>query len=47
MRSYPRNPRKNKEKNNANGELQNRQGNEDEVLPVQQEGDGASEENGN
>jgi len=47
MRSYPRNPRKNKEKRNADGDLQNRQGNEDESLPLQQDGDGASEENGN
>tara|TARA_S200002703_G_C3766026_1_gene235798 strand:+ start:60 stop:200 length:141 start_codon:yes stop_codon:yes gene_type:complete len=45
--SYPRNPRKNKEKRNADGNLQNRQRDEDETLPVQQEGDGASEENGN
>ena len=47
MRSYPRNPRKNKEKSNANGDIQNRQGDEDENLPLQQEGDGASEKDGN
>tara|TARA_R110000850_G_scaffold2916_2_gene13530 strand:+ start:858 stop:998 length:141 start_codon:yes stop_codon:yes gene_type:complete len=45
MRSYPRNPRK-KEASNADGKVQNSQGDEDETLPVQQDGDGASEDDG-
>ena len=47
MRSYPRNPRKQKETNDADGDVQNRQRNEDQAVPLQQEGDGASEEDGN
>ena len=42
--SYPRNPRKHKERKNADGDLQNRQGDENQTLPIQQEGDGASQE---
>lgn len=47
MRSYPRNPRKQKEKSNADGDVQNSQREEDETLSLQQDRDGASEEDGN
>ncbi len=46
MRSYPRNPRKQRENNNADGNVQDSQGKEDETLPVQQDGDGASKKDG-
>lgn len=46
MRSYPRNPRKQKEKSNADGDVQNSQREEDETVPVQQNGDGSSEKDG-
>lgn len=45
--SYQRNPRKLQKVNeNANGNVQDSQGEEDETVPVQQNGDGTSEENG-
>jgi len=46
MRSYPRNPRKQKEKSNADGDVQDSQGNEDETVSLQQDGDGTSEKDG-
>ena len=46
MRSYPRNPRKQRENNDADGDVQDSQGNEDETVSLQQDGDGASEKDG-
>tara|TARA_X000001382_G_scaffold14347_1_gene9278 strand:+ start:208 stop:351 length:144 start_codon:yes stop_codon:yes gene_type:complete len=46
MRSYPRNPRKQRENNDADGDVQDSQGSEDETLSLQQEGNGSSEKDG-
>ena len=46
MRSYPRNPRKQRENNDADGDVQDSQGNEDETVSLQQDGDGRSEKDG-
>lgn len=46
MRSYPRNPRKQKETNDADGDVQNSQREEDKTLSLQQDRDGSSEKDG-
>jgi hypothetical protein len=46
--SYQRNPRKLKKvSENADGNLQDKQREEDETVPIQQDGDGTSEKDGN
>tara|TARA_R110002012_G_scaffold58141_3_gene150875 strand:- start:2960 stop:3103 length:144 start_codon:yes stop_codon:yes gene_type:complete len=45
--SYQRNPRKLQKVNeNANGNVQDSQGEKDKTVPVQQNGDGASKKDG-
>tara|TARA_R100001129_G_scaffold141781_1_gene102999 strand:- start:187 stop:330 length:144 start_codon:yes stop_codon:yes gene_type:complete len=45
--SYQRNPRKLQKVNeNADGNVQDSQGDEDKTLPVQQDGDGSSKKDG-